>query len=148
MWRKRITIGCLLLLWGGGTVGAGEPVPTADSIVLELPSAPSVSGAVGESDGFYVYATLGFRLAWSGITVYLNFGVDQLRPYLMDDQGNRLVFDSRLEALNYLSARGWELVQVYLDVDDGDSSERYLLRKRLRDFTPQERQIYDNYVRR
>ena len=80
--------------------------------------------------------------------MYLNFGVDQLRPYLMDDQGNRLVFDSRLEALNYLSARGWELVQVYLDVDDGDSSERYLLRKRLRDFTPQERQIYDNYVRR
>lgn len=67
---------------------------------------------------------------------------------LMDDQGNRLVFDSLLEALNYLSARGWELAEVYPEVDDGDSSACYLMRKKLCDFTLQEREIYDSYVRR
>ena len=51
----------------------------------------------------------------------------------MDDQGNRLVFDSLLEALNYLSARGWELAEVYPEVDDGDSSACYLMRKKLCD---------------
>ena len=112
MWRKRITVWLVLLLAGGGSLLGGEPVPEADSIVLGLMPVLPVSDrtdAAGEEDGFYVYSELGFRLVWGGIAVYLDFGVDKLRPYLMDDQGNRLVFDSLLEALNYLSARGWEL---------------------------------------
>ena len=151
MCRKRMTVWLVLLLAGGGSLFGGEPVPGTDSIVPELMPIPPVSGrtdATGEEDGFYVYSRLGFRSVRGGIAVYLDFGVDKLRPYLMDDQGSRLAFDSLLEALNYLTARGWELVQVYLDIDDGDSSERYLLRKRLCDFTPQEREIYDGHVRR
>lgn len=151
MWRKRMTVWLVLLLAGGGSLLGGEPVPEADSIVLGLTPVLSVSDrtdAAGEEDGFYVYSELGFRLVWGGIAVYLDFGVDKLRPYLMDDQGNRLVFDSRLEALNYLSARGWELAHVYPEVDDGDSSECYLIRKRLCDFTPEERAVYEECVRR
>ena len=151
MWRKRITVWLVLLLAGGGSLLGGEPVPEADSIVLGLMPVLPVSDrtdAAGEEDGFYVYSELGFRLVWGGIAVYLDFGVDKLRPYLMDDQGNRLVFDSLLEALNYLSARGWDLAEVYPEVDDGDSSACYLMRKKLCDFTLQEREIYDSYVRR
>ena len=125
-----MTVWLVLLLAGGGSLLGGEPVPEADSIVLGLTPVLSVSDrtdAAGEEDGFYVYSELG---------------------YLMDDQGNRLVFDSLLEALNYLSARGWELAEVYPEVDDGDSSACYLMRKKLCDFTLQEREIYDSYVRR
>ena len=97
-----MTVWLVLLLAGGGSLLGGEPVPEADSIVLGLTPVLSVSDrtdAAGEEDGFYVYSELGFRLVWGGIAVYLDFGVDKLRPYLMDDQGNRLVFDSLLEAL-------------------------------------------------
>lgn len=151
MWRKRMTVWLVLLLAGGGSLLGGEPVPEADSIVLGLTPVLSVSDrtdAAGEEDGFYVYSELGFRLVWGGIAVYLDFGVDKLRPYLTDEAGERLVFDSRLEALNYLSARGWELAHVYPEVDDGDSSECYLIRKRLCDFTPEERAVYEECVRR
>ena len=131
MWRKRITVWLVLLLAGGGSLLGGEPVPEADSIVLGLMPVLPVSDrtdAAGEEDGFYVYSELGFRLVWGGIAVYLDFGVDKLRPYLM--------------------ARGWELAEVYPEVDDGDSSACYLMRKKLCDFTLQEREIYDSYVRR
>jgi len=146
-----MTVWLVLLLAGGGSLLGGEPVPEADSIVLGLTPVLSVSDrtdAAGEEDGFYVYSELGFRLVWGGIAVYLDFGVDKLRPYLTDEAGERLVFDSRLEALNYLSARGWELAHVYPEVDDGDSSECYLIRKRLCDFTPEERAVYEECVRR
>ena len=134
----------------------GEPVPEADSIVLGLTPVLSVSDrtdAAGEEDGFYVYSELGFRLVWGGIAVYLDFGVDKLRPYLMDDQGNRLVFDSLLEALKgsvkeVLCAGSVNGAQVDPEVDDGDSSECYLIRKRLCDFTPEERAVYEECVRR
>ena len=89
-----MTVWLVLLLAGGGSLLGGEPVPEADSIVLGLTPVLSVSDrtdAAGEEDGFYVYSELGFRLVWGGIAVYLDFGVDKLRPYLMDDQGNRLV---------------------------------------------------------
>lgn len=146
--------GCILwagmLLSGGAVVCTDGPV-RADAVSETVPtvvagSQRSALPDVGET--FYVYCRLGTKWKMGGVYVYLDFGIDKLRPYLTDEAGERLVFDSRLEALNYLSARGWELAHVYPKVDDGDSSERYLIRKRLCDFTPEERAVYEECVRR
>jgi len=50
--------------------------------------------------------------------------------------GEALVFNSRIDALNYLSRQGWELQEVYVtnytDINGGSSFDRHwILRKKL-----------------
>ena len=47
--------------------------------------------------------------------------------YLTDAAGNRLLFNSGIEALNYMVCRGWELVQAYTSGEE-NSLTHYLLR--------------------
>ena len=47
--------------------------------------------------------------------------------YLTDAAGNRLLFNSGIEALNYMVCRGWELVQAYTS-GEVNSLTHYLLR--------------------
>lgn len=45
--------------------------------------------------------------------------------YLTDADGNKLLFNSGVDALNYMVCLGWELVQAYTS---GESLSHYLLR--------------------
>lgn len=47
--------------------------------------------------------------------------------YLTDATGNKLLFSSGIEALNYMVCRGWELVQAYTSGEE-NSLTHYLLR--------------------
>lgn len=47
--------------------------------------------------------------------------------YLTDAAGNRLLFNSGIEALNYMVCRGWEFVQAYAS-GDNNGLTHYLLR--------------------
>ena len=47
--------------------------------------------------------------------------------YLTDAAGNKLLFSSGIEALNYMVCRGWELVQAYTSGEE-NSLTHYLLR--------------------
>lgn len=47
--------------------------------------------------------------------------------FLTDDAGNKLLFGSGMEALNYMIRQGWEFVQAYASGKEGDISH-YLLR--------------------
>ena len=47
--------------------------------------------------------------------------------YLTDAAGDRLLFSSGVEALNYMVCRGWEFVQAYTSGDHNDLTH-YLLR--------------------
>ena len=47
--------------------------------------------------------------------------------YLTDAAGNKLLFSSGIEALNYMVCRGWEFVQAYAS-GDNNGLTHYLLR--------------------
>ena len=44
---------------------------------------------------------------------------------LADESGNAITFNSVLDAVNYMSRRGWEVVEVYIvqKINGGDSSD-------------------------
>ena len=44
--------------------------------------------------------------------------------YLTDAAGNRLLFNSGIEALNYMVCRGWELVQAYTSGEENSLTHR------------------------
>ena len=53
---------------------------------------------------------------------------------ILDDNGEKLSFHNILHAFNYLSTKGWELVQLYPKNPDGSTSVRKqyaLIRKKM-----------------
>lgn len=80
----------------------------------------------------YVYCEIiASNLPWHGSRgVLFDFGQETtaLRyNYLTDADGNRLLFNSGVEALNYMVGRGWEFVQAYASGED-NGKRHYLLR--------------------
>lgn len=47
--------------------------------------------------------------------------------WLKDAKGRKLIFNSSIEALNYMVRQGWEFVQAYTS-GEGNSTTHYLLR--------------------
>lgn len=101
----------------------------------------------GKED-FYVYTEVG--ISWG--KVYMDYGIFRLYVYLTDDKGQRLTFDSIIHAVNHLSSFGWELANVYVTMSGNDghisSTTHYLVKKKFSCFTPEERKIYDQYVKK
>lgn len=56
---------------------------------------------------------------------------------LVDENGNMVIFNSKIDALNYLDGLGWNFLQAYTEVNgsDGDASSRihWLLYKEIKD---------------
>ncbi len=47
-----------------------------------------------------------------------------------DESGKPLIFDSMIDAMNFMAKNGWELVQVYIPVSP---AVRYVLKKKIID---------------
>lgn len=66
--------------------------------------------------------------------VAVDFGLDNPkfkdRRLKDEDTGKIKTFNSMIDALNYMSEKGWEFVQAYVTVDDKDSTTHWLLRKK------------------
>ncbi|MEO5909281.1 MAG: hypothetical protein ABIP95_00250 [Pelobium sp.] len=45
-----------------------------------------------------------------------------------EDTGKIKTFNSMIDALNYMSEKGWEFVQAYVTVDEKDSTTHWLLK--------------------
>ena len=78
----------------------------------------------------------------SKITISVDFGQ---RTKLLDDNrmrdprsGQLIIFNSIVDALNFMSAQGWELVQVYVEVCESTSSSHYLMKKPVEEPDPEE----------
>jgi hypothetical protein len=66
--------------------------------------------------------------------VSIDFGQQQKRfsqNLFRDTAGKAVEFNSAMDALNWLSTQGWELVSTFVLVDGGDSVAYYVLRRRL-----------------
>lgn len=48
---------------------------------------------------------------------------------LVDENGEKIKFSSMIEALNYMSERGWELEQAYSSPSEKASATRYIMSK-------------------
>lgn len=66
--------------------------------------------------------------------VVVDFGLEhpnRKEKRLVDEQTGKIkVFNSMIDALNFMSAKGWEFVQAYVTIDGKDSSTHWLLKKK------------------
>lgn len=110
----------------------------------------AVSDNRNENPDSYVYCKMEY--GWKR-SMMLDFGIKGLDVYITDDNGKRMAFYDKIAALNCMSARGWELVDIFTTVSKSSSSEsissgkNYVIRKKLGDLDAQEREIYDKYIR-
>ena len=66
-------------------------------------------------------------LSSKNIKVLIDFGQERAKPLLnqnilVDAQGNDIVFNSKIDALNYMDSLGWNFLQAYTSVDGSSSS--------------------------
>lgn len=66
--------------------------------------------------------------------VVVDFGLDhpnRKEKRLLDEQTGKIkVFNSMIDTLNFMSAKGWEFVQAYVTIDGKDSITHWLLKKK------------------
>ena len=62
--------------------------------------------------------------------IVIDYGQEQFRgdsmQILVDGEGNRVEFNSMIDALNYMESLGWNFVQAYVTVDNEISNVRGL----------------------
>lgn len=66
------------------------------------------------------------------VKVYIDLGESEKAWHdhqLVDENGEKIKFSSMIEALNYMSDRGWELEQAYSAVSEKSSATRYIMSK-------------------
>lgn len=76
------------------------------------------------------------------VTITLDFG--QLSKIwsdqrLRDEDGNVIVFNSMVDAMNWMGARGWEFVQAYVITVGGQNVYHWLLKKSINKLSEKEK---------
>ena len=65
--------------------------------------------------------------------IVIDYGQEQLRgnsmQILVDGEGNRVEFNSMIDALNYMESLGWNFVQAYVTMDNEITNVRGLVCK-------------------
>ncbi|TKB97903.1 hypothetical protein [Pedobacter cryophilus] len=65
--------------------------------------------------------------------VSVDFGLENPKSKerrLLDESGKIKTFNSMVDALNFMSEKGWEFVQAYVTIYDKDSTTHWLLKKK------------------
>lgn len=74
------------------------------------------------------------KLIGNGVTIDIDFGQPQKwwknTTKLIDSTGNRILFNSVIDALNYMNKNGWEFVDAYAITIGNYHVYHYLMRKR------------------
>ena len=72
-----------------------------------------------------------YRLLSTKCTVRIDFGQETANHFsdnrLVDENGKPIVFNSMIDALNYMSKLGWDFVQAYVTTMDSSDSRTYWL---------------------
>lgn len=53
------------------------------------------------------------------------------KQYLVDDEGEKLEFNSMVDAMNYMGKRGWEFEQAYVVTSSNQNTYHWLLSKKV-----------------
>ena len=57
---------------------------------------------------------------------------------LKDSSGKPIVFNSMIDAMNYMGKQGWEFVQAYIITESSQNVYHFLLKKPFKEFNPDE----------
>lgn len=110
-----------------------ENKTTEQTQVQEQPKAQDLFLEIDQNEqGLRVYCEIvGIRRLFSSkYNVTIDFGQEGSwwfgRERILDERGKEKIFNSMIDALNYLSERGWELCQTYIVKENPDSeTERH-----------------------
>lgn len=90
---------------------------------------------------FYCQIIAGHLPSYRGDGVLFDFGQQTeawTYNWLTDSEGRKLIFNTGIEALNYMVSRGWEFVQAYSSGEDNRNTH-FLLRIPASKLTDDER---------
>ncbi len=74
------------------------------------------------------------RLFSNKVSIQVDFG--QNRPFFSDNRykdenGNVVLFESMVDALNYMNSRGWQFVGAYPMVSNAGTAYHYLMKRNI-----------------
>lgn len=65
-----------------------------------------------------VYSQIGVTVKSGKFIATVDFGDGSKEGYILDEKGEKKVFNSVMEVVNYMAARDWKVVDTYLLVAD------------------------------
>lgn len=89
-----------------------------------------------ELDVEYVQIVGTSKMFSNKVTIELDFGQHTKffssgkETFITDENGNRMVFNSMIDSLNYLSLNGFEFVQAYAFATNNQNVYHYLMKKK------------------
>jgi hypothetical protein len=115
---KKLLVACLLSVGPLSTIHGQTPTPVSNAAkrteeYCQLTSRPRLNGR-------YV--------------ISIDYGQQQKlisENLFRDTAGKPVEFNSAIDALNWLNGQGWELLNTFVLVEDGDGVAYYVLRRRL-----------------
>lgn len=91
----------------------------------------------------YIYCKIvGYAARINKVEVRIDFGQEVDRRadrFFLDENGERVKFNSMIDALNRLAEDGWEFVQAYVVIDDGDSTVHWVLKREVTGLSDEEK---------
>lgn len=98
--------------------------------------------ATEEMQYFYCEIVGTQKMLSNKVTVNIDFG--QVKRFasdqrLRDDKGEVIVFNSMVDAMNWMGARGWEFVQAYVLTAGNQNVYHWLLKKSTNKMSEEER---------
>lgn len=103
---------------------------TTSAQLCSQTTTPSTTGVLPLPDYAYCEIICSHLPSYKGDGVLFDFGqkTDAMSyNWLKDAKGSKLIFNSSIEALNYMVRQGWEFVQAYTSGEENKSTH-YLLR--------------------
>lgn len=82
------------------------------------------------------------KLMSNKVTINIDFGqINKMLSdqRLRDEDGNVVVFNSMVDAMNWMGAKGWEFVQAYVVTVGGQNVYHWLLKKSINKLTEKEK---------
>lgn len=83
----------------------------------------------------YIELLVYHKLLIPKVTVFVDFGQlmksrEKNQQYIKDANGEKILFNSAIHALNFLEKNGWSYVDNYLIVDGSDTAVHFLLKRK------------------
>lgn len=109
----------------------------------------SIAQEAVQDDHDYVYCQIvgQGKLFSKKVTVTIDAGDEESsniwkRNFLKDAQGNPIVFNTMIGALNYMASKEWDFVQAYTLTIGNQNVYHYLMKKKVSDLGEEEEKTF------
>ena len=121
-----------------------ESIHSSEINELDVPIIKTQEDSMPDEMQYFYCQIVGTqKMLSSKVTITIDFG--QVRKFVSDqrlrnNKGEVVVFNSMVDAMNWMGARGWEFVQAYVLTVSNQNVYHWLLKKSTKKMSEEERE--------